>query len=414
MEYIGDFEIYTQSDVVPISGHTSISGFLNMECMSCTDLSVLFCLTSVGGGLTISGNNALPDCEACAFPRSLVEYSHVKKGLGMRYFIIVGLAATISAGCWSQQEIVVGNDTSADTDTDADSDSDTDTDADTDSDSDADTDTNTDTGTIECNLGTYGGVFEITTQTDVATLAGYTSISGSLTIDCPSCNDLGELICLTSVGGGLLISFNDALSNLNGLSVLTSLDGCLSVYSNDALTNLDGLSGITGPVSWVTIYGNDVLANLDGLSGINSVVGDVLISNNDALNDLNGLGALTSAVLFRIYENGALTSLDGLGALTMVDLLEIYGNDILTDLDGLNSLTTVSGNLEIRDNTNLVSLDGLSALTSVDCELEIYENTNLPDCEVCDVLDQITSGPTTIDVHSNLADTCTPVPGNCP
>jgi hypothetical protein len=50
----------------------------------------------------------------------------------MRYFIVVGLAAAISSGCWSMQEIVFGNDTGADTDTDTDSDSDVDTDADSD------------------------------------------------------------------------------------------------------------------------------------------------------------------------------------------------------------------------------------------------------------------------------------------
>ena len=43
-------------------------------------------------------------------------------------------------GCWTQQEIVKGHDTGADTDTDGDSDTDTDTDTD------SDTDTDTDTG----------------------------------------------------------------------------------------------------------------------------------------------------------------------------------------------------------------------------------------------------------------------------
>ena len=38
---------------------------------------------------------------------------------------------------------------------------------------------------------------------------------------------------------------------------------------------------------------------------------------------------------------------------------------------------------------------------------------SLPDCEVCDLLDQITSGPTSTYVLGNLDDTCTPVPANC-
>jgi len=50
----------------------------------------------------------------------------------------------------------------------------------------------------------------------------------------------------------------------------------------------------------------------------------------------------------------------------------------------------------------------------VDSELEIFNNIDLPDCEVCNLLDQLTSGPTDIDVYDNLDDACTPVPWSCP
>ncbi len=205
--------------------------------------------------------------------------------------LLLGLVVLVAvAGCWSMQEIVMGNDTGADTDTDADTDSDGDVDTDTDSD--------TDTGPNECtqDLGEYTGNFEINTQSDVATLAGYTSLSGNLTIDCPLCADLSELICLTSVGGNL------------------------SIINNDALTNLDGLSAIT----------------------------------------------------------------------------------------------FVGGDLYICENAALTNLDGLSAITSVGEYLGIHGNIPLPDCEVCDLLDQLTNVPTEIEVHDNLDDACTPVPAGCP
>ena len=70
--------------------------------------------------------------------------------------------------------------------------------------------------------------------------------------------------------------------------------------------------------------------------------------------------------------------------------------------------------MRIHDNDALTNLDGLSALTSVGRDLNIFDNAALPDCEVCDLLDQLTSGPTSIDVHDNLDDSCTPVPANCP
>ena len=51
---------------------------------------------------------------------------------------------------------------------------------------------------------------------------------------------------------------------------------------------------------------------------------------------------------------------------------------------------------------------------SVNVAFYNYGNSAQPDCEVCELLDQITTGPTTINVYDNLDDTCTPVSGNCP
>ncbi len=213
---------------------------------------------------------------------------------------------------------------------------------DTDSDSDSDSDTD-----IDCTQGAYSGDLTVETQSDIATLAGYTSISGDLYINCPLCTDLSDLVCLASVGERLLIADNDTLTNLNGLSGITSVGLNLSISDNHALTSLYGLNGITS-------------------------VGE-------------GGGGLT-----------------------------ISFNTILTNLTGLSALTSVGWSLSFYDNYALTNLDGLSALTSVGGALYIDFNVLLPDCEVCDLLDQLTSVPTGIDVHDNLDDSCTPVPANCP
>ncbi len=85
----------------------------------------------------------------------------------------------------------------------------------------------------------------------------------------------------------------------------------------------------------------------------------------------------------------------------------------ITTLAGLDSGISLGGVL-IIDNNQLTSLDGLSSLTSVGAHINISSNTALPDCEVCDLLDQFTTVPTTITVSDNLDDSCTPVPANCP
>ena len=88
-------------------------------------------------------------------------------------------------------------------------------------------------------------------------------------------------------------------------------------------------------------------------------------------------------------------------------------NTALTNLDGLSNITSVGWSLDIEFNYALTNLDGLSSLTSVGWILHIEKNYALPDCETCDLLDQLTTGPSSIDVHNNLTDTCTPVPANC-
>jgi len=74
----------------------------------------------------------------------------------------------------------------------------------------------------------------------------------------------------------------------------------------------------------------------------------------------------------------------------------------------------VGWDLWIAWNAALTNLDGLSGITSVTDDFWILYNNILPDCEACELLDQITSGPNTISVHDNLTDTCTPVPAGCP
>jgi hypothetical protein len=94
--------------------------------------------------------------------------------------------------------------------------------------------------------------------------------------------------------------------------------------------------------------------------------------------------------------------------------LSIFANSILADLSGLSALASAGDLLHLQGNDVLDNLDGLSALTTVGGAFSVYFHLVLPDCEVCELLDQLTTGPTSILVWDNLDDTCTPVPENCP
>ncbi|MBW2278001.1 MAG: hypothetical protein JRF63_10940 [Deltaproteobacteria bacterium] len=47
-------------------------------------------------------------------------------------------------------------------------------------------------------------------------------------------------------------------------------------------------------------------------------------------------------------------------------------------------------------------------------DLYVLFNDALVDCEVCEFLDQLVTGPSSATVSVNVADSCTPVPSNCP
>ena len=223
------------------------------------------------------------------------------------------------------------------------------------------------------------------TEQVIAEVSGCGVITGFLAIRSTSLENLNFLTNLTSVGGSLIIEFNDALTSLDGLSGLTSLSGSLSIRYNNALTSLDGLSGLTSlSGGLVVILGNNALTSLDGLSGLTSLSGSLVIGDetlgggNSALTSLDGLSGLTSiGGSLDIRFNFALTSLDGLENITEVGGSLDISRNALTSLDGLSGLTSVGGPLIIFNNNALTSLDGLSRLTSVGGFLDIRSNEAL-------------------------------------
>lgn len=91
-----------------------------------------------------------------------------------------------------------------------------------------------------------------------------------------------------------------------------------------------------------------------------------------------------------------------------------FDTDYLTDLEGLSSLQS-AGSLDLSGvYPSLRNLSALRSLTTVRDTLRVTQQSELPDCEVCKLLVSLDDMPTTVDVHDNLDDECTPVPSNCP
>lgn len=128
----------------------------------------------------------------------------------------------------------------------------------------------------------FEGDATILTEQDMARFESYTRITGFVVIYNTKLTTL-KLPKLTSIGGDLQISFNNALSDLDGLPALASVGGALLIGSNSALRNVDGLSKLTTVSGRAIIAGNGSLTSVDGLSSLTSVGGDLAISSNRKL-----------------------------------------------------------------------------------------------------------------------------------
>ncbi|ARA94136.1 hypothetical protein AWN76_013885 [Rhodothermaceae bacterium RA] len=262
----------------------------------------------------------------------------------------------------------------------------------------------------------------LSSQAEVAAFAadGCTELVGTLTISGADITDLSGLRSLTEVGG-LIITGNDALQNLDGLGSLATVDGSLSISENESLTSLDGLERLNIVRGNLMLYANTALTSLEGLASLFVVDGFFDILLNPRLESLEGLESLISiGQSLRVSTNDRLTSLSGLEGLAYVggdvvindngglsgvgkrsggalqasgprgaevvaagSLLSVAGHILVSDNRGLTSLSALSGlaavggNVTIRLNEDLVSLTGLASLTSIGGGLCIQDNAAL-------------------------------------
>lgn len=219
----------------------------------------------------------------------------------------------------------------------------------------------------------------LSTQDDVDNFST-PQITGNLTIEDDGSDpivDLDGLSILTSIGGGLGIRNNPALTDIDGLGNLSSLGGSLGIENNAVLADLVGLRGVASShVPRLIVRDNPSLTDVDGLTWVTSCAW-VYITDNDALTDVDGLSGMTEVgKLLMVENNDSLADMDGLIGLTWVGHLVVADNASLANVDGLSRLTEVLS-LTIDLNCALTNLDGLSRLTSIVNDLYVTDNVVL-------------------------------------
>ncbi|HET9278648.1 MAG TPA: T9SS type A sorting domain-containing protein, partial [Flavitalea sp.] len=212
--------------------------------------------------------------------------------------------------------------------------------------------------------------------TNLAGLAGLTSVSGFL--DIMFNNLLTNTIYLNLVSiGGARISSNAALTTINGLP-LTSIPQGLTIENNASLTSITAFASVTSIGVQLNIQSNPLLTNFSGFANLTSVTGSLILGNNNSMANVNGFSKLESSNVLSVRNNPALANINGLSSLEVVGQLNILNNAVLASIDGLSKLTTVNNSIEIANNPLIQNVSGLSNLQlTTPASIYIHHNNSL-------------------------------------
>lgn len=267
---------------------------------------------------------------------------------------------------------------------------------------------------------------------------GCTEIEGYVTIgDHPSyISNLIGLNVLTSIGGSLVIHFNDSLPGLIGLDNLVSIGADLEIWGNREITDLEGLGNLTSIGGEFIVIHNKSLTSLAGLGNIDpGSISNLEITDNKNLTNCeaqtvcayladpkgtvnicnNGIGCNNPAEASGAcgitlpclpYGNYYLLSqaeIDNFqvnypGCTEIEGDVTIYGEGI-TNLDSLYGITSIAGSFTIGEryhynggNPDLENLSGLRNLTTIGHDLTIWQNPLLSDLAGLENLTHISGG----------------------
>lgn len=236
----------------------------------------------------------------------------------------------------------------------------------------------------------FEGHVELNTQFQVDSFGnlGYTNVTGTVVIgnyEYPN-TSITNLDALTELRSAshMIINYNNALTNVNGLDHLTTLDAQLIIRENPLLTNLDGLECVTNIGAILEISKNESLTQIDALANFEGwdEGGNIRIWGNQNLKNIDGLTGLEKGGWVNIYSNPSLENLEGLKNVEEALYFYISNNQNLTSLDGLRRIKKLAYSLDITNNSGLSDFCGLKKLMKNDPpeseDYNVYGNASNP------------------------------------
>lgn len=226
--------------------------------------------------------------------------------------------------------------------------------------------------------------------TDISNLSAFTRMNSSLLIiNNSSLASLSGLDNLESIGpySTLWIGQNPSLTSLAGIGKFQSVNNVV-ISENEALTDLSGLETLGSVTDVLSIIGNNGMTSLKGLNNLTTIGGHLVLDSNPALESLSDLNNLTLLQqMLTITDNVSLGTCAVAGICAYLktsspDVVTIYGNntgcdsqeEIETDCASL-PVTLVEFKAEKKENAVQIRWSTSSEVNSSYFEIQHSQNS---------------------------------------
>jgi hypothetical protein len=200
----------------------------------------------------------------------------------------------------------------------------------------------------------------VATPEEQAELAEHATVLGGVTLANDAVTDLSALACLEQAASLTINSTQiTSLDDLPPLWLTGNPGLCdypsLWLESNPLLTDITGAAQLEGDLHHLLLIYNTALADLDGLEGLTELHGSIVVMGSHTLTSLHGLDNIERSLALNITDNDSLVDLAGLEGLREIfgEEMGISGNAQLTDLRALDGLETFNGMMWITNNPML-------------------------------------------------------------
>jgi hypothetical protein len=253
------------------------------------------------------------------------------------------------------------------------------------------------------SLVTVGGDLTLRDLPGLTDMNGGSSldfVDGTFLVEGTPDHDFTGLDSIRRVRRALVV--RDSEASLVGLDSLGTIGGSLFLDGVPRISSLDGLSGLSEIGGHLRIYDAPSLNSLSGPSNLRNISGSLwLLRTNVA--SISGLTGLIAVGGLHLDTNPYLTSTAGLPPVIELSELVLHWNADLVELTHLDTVRTVAGPLTISGHAALDQVGPLFGIQFVEGDVTIVNNVALSADDAQALVDEIGAENITgaVDVEGN-------------